>query len=147
MDPIESLLEEDLHLMNDETKIERARKHNELGKEKFINRNIENAFRHFTHAIKYLITIDPLKGSAASLEIKNKMLLLLYNNTAGCHVLKGNWEYAIDLCNRVLEAEPNNVKALYRRGTALTEIQVRNPMCNQITVELGARLWLSLFLY
>jgi len=118
-----SLLEQDLHLMENEKKIEMASNHKELGKENFTNKNLEESFRQFTHAIKYLIVIDPKTASEASLEIKSNMLTVLYNNTAGCHILKENWEYAIDLCNLVLEVEPNNVKALYRRGTALTEIQ------------------------
>ena len=125
MEPLTgTLVEQDLHLMENEMKIEMATKHKDQGKDSFIKKNIEDAFHHYTLAIKYLILIDPIEGTESSLEIKKQMLPPLYNNAAGCHILKENWEYAIDLCNLVLQVEPNNVKALYRRGTALTEIQV-----------------------
>jgi len=126
MDELGSLFNLDLHLMEDEKKLEFAQKYKELGKEKFTENNLEAAFEHFTNAIKCLLVIDPKDASETTKAIKKEMLSLLYNNTAGCHLLKGNWGSAIDLCNSVLEVEPTNVKALYRRGTAFIEIQVSN---------------------
>jgi len=41
----------------------------------------------------------------------------------GCHVKVGNWMDAIDLCSSVLEKDPANVKALYRRGWSYIETQ------------------------
>ncbi|CAG7730626.1 unnamed protein product [Allacma fusca] len=54
---------------------------------------------------------------------KMELKLTLYNNVAGCHVLRKNWEFAVDLCNSVLEKDPNNIKALYRRGWSRMEIE------------------------
>jgi pentatricopeptide repeat protein len=39
-----------------------------------------------------------------------------YNNMAACHIKNGNWEKAVKACDKVLEKQPNNAKALFRRG-------------------------------
>jgi len=115
---------DDVLAMDDATKITMAENYKELGKVAFQNKDTETAFRHFTRGIKYLILINPKTASVSITERKNSLLSLLQNNAANCHILKGNWEYAIDLLNSVLSAERENVKALYRRGIAFMEIQV-----------------------
>lgn len=59
-------------------------------------------------------------------ESKQKLMTVLLGNLAGCHVAYKNWEAAIDLCNSVLGNDPQNVKALFRRGVSLIEMQVRS---------------------
>ena len=48
------------------------------------------------------------------------MLCLL--NKAATHLKMKEYEFAVAACNTVLESNPDNVKALFRRGTALLEL-------------------------
>ncbi|KAJ1569008.1 hypothetical protein HK405_011098, partial [Cladochytrium tenue] len=41
-----------------------------------------------------------------------------------CHVRNEKWDRAIACCNKVLEKQPENPKALYRRG--LSNLALRN---------------------
>jgi len=118
-----SLLEHDVLHIDDDKKIELAETYKESGKACFGKRDIEGAFRNFVNSVKMLILINPKTASENSKMRKKSLLPILQNNAASCHILKGNWEYAIDLCDCVLSVEPENVKALYRRGTAFMEIQ------------------------
>jgi len=118
---------QNLHLMEDSKKLELAKQCKLEGVEEFKKKELKEAFLKFALGIKYLAAIldkfedkdeeNPLKSE------KDLLLAVLYNNVASCHVLKGNWEHAVDIATSVLEKDPENVKALYRRGLSYTEIQ------------------------
>ncbi|XP_012275820.1 70 kDa peptidyl-prolyl isomerase [Orussus abietinus] len=102
-------------------KYEIALKHKEVGVQLFKAGSYVDAFHKFSKACKILITLEPIED----LEIDetlvndiNTLRLMLYNNMAGCQLTKKNFEHTITLCNKIVAKEQNNVKALYRRGTA-----------------------------
>ena len=41
-------------------------------------------------------------------------------NIAACNIKSKDFETAVQACDEALKLEPNNTKALYRRGRALT---------------------------
>ena len=70
--------------------------------------DMETALREYTAAV----AADP-GGAAAQAAL---------NNRAACYMKLGRWGEADEDASAVLEVEPNNVKALMRRGTARIEI-------------------------
>jgi FK506-binding protein 4/5 len=121
------LFNQNLHLMEDSEKLELAKQCKIDGVELFKKKELKKAFVEFTTGIKYLVTIlDRVEGTDDQnplLKDKTELLTVLYNNVASCHVLKGNWEHAVDVATSVLENDPLNVKALYRRGMSYVQIQ------------------------
>ncbi|XP_076749542.1 tetratricopeptide repeat protein 9C [Xylocopa sonorina] len=80
-----------------------------------------DAFHRFSKACKILITLEPIQDLELNRELENNinnLRLVLYNNMAGCQLNRKNYEHAVSLCNKILNKEDNNVKALYRRGVA-----------------------------
>ena len=119
----------ELYLVEDYRKLEYAKHLKALGVEDFKNENVVEAFQKFGDALKLLVLLDGKRGVPVPENVektKRELKLTLYNNLAGCQVKRSNWEYVIDLCNSVLEKDPDNVKALYRRGWARLECEVRN---------------------
>lgn len=98
-----------------------ASEYKEIGVQLFKDGRYIDAFHRFSKACKILITLEPI----CDLELDEKLVidindlrLILYNNMAGCQLNRKNYEYTISLCNKILEKECYNVKALYRRGVA-----------------------------
>lgn len=64
---------------------------------------------------------------------------LLYLNTAACYLKMGEPKKSIEACNKVLDANPAHVKALYRRGMAYMSSgdfdEARNDFKMMITVD------------
>lgn len=81
---------------------------------------VVDAFYKFSEAFKLSSISHPRTRKSAQVTF----ISTLESNMASCQVKLGNWDAAIDLCNSVLEQEPSNVKALYRRGWSYIEIQV-----------------------
>jgi len=107
------------------------------GVELFFQHRSRHAFFKFQKAIQYLVLINKEEQCSAEILAKKKKLQdTLYCNMAGIHVQQGNWEAAIDLCTIVLKNNPNYVKALFRRGKSLMEIQVRMNGLNVLTLTL-----------
>ena len=52
----------------------------------------------------------------------DSLKLPLYLNIAACQMKMRQYEYAIKNCTKALEIDGENIKALYRRCIALTEI-------------------------
>ncbi|XP_063865630.1 AH receptor-interacting protein-like [Scylla paramamosain] len=52
----------------------------------------------------------------------NDMKMPLLLNYSQCQILQGEFYSAIEHCSTVLEKQPDNVKALYRRGRAYVEV-------------------------
>ncbi|XP_053985642.1 uncharacterized protein LOC128880030 [Hylaeus volcanicus] len=98
-----------------------ALRYKETGVSLFKNSRWVDAFHKFSRACKIIITLEPIPDLELDAKLENDMnslRLVLYNNMAGCHLNRKNYEYTISLCTKVLNKECNNVKALYRRGVA-----------------------------
>nr|XP_043620404.1 peptidyl-prolyl cis-trans isomerase PASTICCINO1 [Erigeron canadensis] len=64
---------------------------------------------------------------------------LLNLNVAACYLKMGNFRKSIETCNKVLDANPVHVKALYRRGMAYMEAgdyeEARNDFNKMMTID------------
>ncbi|XP_043489147.1 peptidyl-prolyl cis-trans isomerase FKBP4-like [Polistes fuscatus] len=109
-----------------EEKYEIALKYKEVGVKLFKETRHIDAFHKFSKACKILITLEPILDLELDKSLENNINALritLYNNLAGCHILNQNYEYVIQLCNKILDKDKNNVKALYRRGVAYGKLK------------------------
>lgn len=101
--------------------------HKDEGSSLFSVKNYRWAFRHFSWAYKYVVSLEHdevPEDVAAELQIdvqglKLKCLL----NLAACQLHNYSYDYVVENCSLALEIDPSNVKALYRRGSALVQLQ------------------------
>jgi tetratricopeptide (TPR) repeat protein len=61
--------------------------------------------------VKYVATEDEKRAA-------KELSLVLSNNLAACFLKTGKWEKVLEYASKVLEGDPDNSKALFRRGTA-----------------------------
>jgi len=74
------------------------------GNDHFSNGRYEEAAACYTKALE--LTSNPEERS------------VLYSNRAACHSQHQNWHAMLEDCNKAIEANPKNVKAVMRRGLA-----------------------------
>jgi len=122
---LESLLNaEPIFKWFNETKLTKARDFHGTGVKLFKEQRYLDAFYMFQHAYK-LATLargleeDNFAGSKDAEELR----ILCYNNIAACHFQWNNYESVVELSDEVLKSNPDNVKTLYRRGTANMSLQ------------------------
>jgi FK506-binding protein 4/5 len=110
---------------NDLKKYELAMYHKVRGVELYNCGRTRDAFFRFSKALKLLITIIPVENDIVTVQRDDVLSLrvLLCNNIASCHLRYKNYSHVIEMCNKVLFLEPNNVKALFRRAVAYMETQ------------------------
>ncbi|KAI4500269.1 hypothetical protein M0802_004686 [Mischocyttarus mexicanus] len=109
-----------------EEKYKIALKYKEDGVKLFKESKHIDAFYKFSKACKILITLEPILHLELDKSLENDintLRIILYNNLAECQTLNENYEYAIELCNKILDKDQNNVKALYRRGVAYGKLK------------------------
>nr|CAG4646413.1 EOG090X09NR [Macrothrix elegans] len=112
--------------MNEGEKIEAIPKLREEGNELYKNKKIEEATKVYAQAVGILEQLQ-LKEKpndeewVALADMKIPFLL----NYSQCQLLLGNYYDVITQCTQVLERQPENVKALYRRAKA--HVNVWNP--------------------
>ncbi|XP_068619182.1 uncharacterized protein [Battus philenor] len=97
---------------------EAATHHKERGVLLVKEKRVVDAFRRFSKALKLLIAIEPLDPEAISDESAKEIIDLkvkLYNNLAHCQLQFNEYNAALELCNRAIKLDPDNLKALYRR--------------------------------
>jgi len=100
------------------SKYEKAIAEKETGTEFFKKGDWKKAMYHYHCSRNYIIG---LFGLDAKNELNAKQLnIVLLNNLALCNSKLGKNERAVQLLDQVLKEEPNNVKALFRRGKAHT---------------------------
>jgi len=86
----------------------------------------------------------------------DEMVEKIYSNMSACHMKNGNWKRALDCAERALKKNPNNDKAMFRKGKALGELgwteraekvlsdlRARNPSDTQIVEQELARMKLQ----
>lgn len=102
-------------------KVIHANKHKDVGVELTRQRKTVDAFRQFSKALKFILTLSKIDHESMSEEDKkavDDLKTKLYNNLAHCQLQYKEYQAVIYLCDRVLEIDNVNVKALYRRGAA-----------------------------
>ncbi|XP_075692554.1 FK506-binding protein-like [Rhinoderma darwinii] len=90
-------------------KVKMAVRDREKGGQAFRDGNLEGAERRYARALRLLVCTP---GDAE----EEKIALL--SNLAACDLKKGRLREAEERCTRVLDKEPDHLKALYRRGMA-----------------------------
>ncbi|RVE49772.1 hypothetical protein evm_005502 [Chilo suppressalis] len=106
---------------------ESALHHKERGVELVKQKRLADAFRRFNKALKFLIAIEPVDPDVIEEETIKEMIALkvkLYNNLAHIQLQYNEYEPALQLCNRAIQYDPENTKALYRRCTSYTGLQL-----------------------
>lgn len=102
-------------------KYDKALKKKEIGVELVNKSRTKDAFYKFSKAVKLIISMEPIQDLDLDDNLNNKinnLRISLYNNMAMCQLKYNNYDNTIELCNKVLMRDKNNVKALYRRGCA-----------------------------
>ncbi|KAF2068736.1 hypothetical protein CYY_009940 [Polysphondylium violaceum] len=100
------------------SKYEKSLYEKEKGTEFFKKGDWKQAMYHYHCARNYVIGLfglDPTNEANAK-----QLNIVLLNNLALCNTKLGKNERAVQLLDQVLKEEPNNVKALFRRGKAQT---------------------------
>eukprot|EP00957_Ditylum_brightwellii_P061771 4687388-Ditylum_brightwellii.AAC.1 len=89
----------------------------EEGDEQYKAANFKGAIEFYTKCIDTLQT----EG-----EGKSEVAIKAYSNRAACHLQISNFSNTVEDCTAVLEAEPDNVKALIRRAQALEGLALQD---------------------
>lgn len=120
-----------------EEKLVKAKSFKAEGNEKFKNKDYRGAIGKYHRAILYLKGIESTQKGLQGLvpenaplppdlvKEKNSLKIDCYNNLAAC-ILKSdnpNNEKVVSHCDAVLEIESSNVKALYRKGVGLYNLE------------------------
>eukprot|EP01004_Peranema_trichophorum_P005581 NODE_4436_length_1168_cov_55.278469_g3921_i0.p1 GENE.NODE_4436_length_1168_cov_55.278469_g3921_i0~~NODE_4436_length_1168_cov_55.278469_g3921_i0.p1 ORF type:complete len:337 (+),score=79.87 NODE_4436_length_1168_cov_55.278469_g3921_i0:54-1064(+) len=89
-----------------------------VGNENFKAQKLVEAVAKYEKAIRYLeFNVDPEVQTAVS-----EKKIPCYSNAAMCYLKLKNWKRARYMCDKLLNIDPNNVKGLFRRATALKEL-------------------------
>nr|CAG4641029.1 EOG090X09NR [Eulimnadia texana] len=112
--------------MDETEKINAVPKLREEGNRHYAANQIPEAAKAYSQALGILeqLQLKEKPGDDEWLTL-NKMKIPLLLNYSQCQLLQENYYDAIEQCTKVLEQDPDNVKALYRRGMA--HIKVWNP--------------------
>jgi len=92
----------------------------------FREKRIVDSFHLFSRSLKLVLPLEVRLKTPKSVETNidfereiRQFVSSLYNNLAACQLEKKNYASALYLCDQVLERNPNEVKAIYRKATAL----------------------------
>lgn len=100
-------------------KIEKANKEKEEGNHFFKQGQNQEALKHYHQGllnINGLVGLDQKETSQV-----NEIKVTICNNMAAVYLKQRKHEKAITYCNKVLEIDKRNVKAIFRRGKAYLE--------------------------
>lgn len=102
----------------------RACYHKQRGLELYSRGAYQYAFRRFGLTLKYVISLehDVPAGQEDGMDIKG-LKLSCYLNVAACQMRHHNFESVVANSSKALTLQPNNAKALYRRGSAHLQLQ------------------------
>lgn len=108
-----------IYQLTHEEKMNNATKHKAKGVELFKAQKILYSFIQFNKALKYLISMLPLKEVSESIQTEfNTLRVQCYSNIAACQLNLGSYNYVVTNCTKALTIDPGNVKCLYRRAVA-----------------------------
>ncbi|XP_035210309.1 70 kDa peptidyl-prolyl isomerase-like [Stegodyphus dumicola] len=102
----------------------RASYHKQRGLELYSRGAYQYAFRRFGLTFKYVISLehDIPSGQEEGMDIRG-LKLSCYLNVAACQMRHHNFESVVINSTKALIIQPNNAKALYRRGAAYLQLQ------------------------
>ena len=103
--------------MCNEERVETASRMKASGSERFRLGDVRAAAVLYSKALKLIIPISSLPDALETVKTLRIVLLL---NLAACQLKLEQYGNARENCTKVLELEPDNVKALYRRAQALS---------------------------
>lgn len=101
-----------------EEKLEIAKQHKQKGVQLFQAGRLKDSFLRFNKAVKLMITLGIEDDTEAKV-----LYVQACNNMALCHLKQGSANHALTLCNKVLNIDQTNVKALLRRSEAYTKLK------------------------
>ncbi|CAH0394878.1 unnamed protein product [Bemisia tabaci] len=105
--------------LTEDEKLKEVPKLQIAGNEKYKNKDYEGAASTYATAIGYLEQLMiKEKPKDEEWNTLNSLKLPLLLNFSQCKLLLGDYYPVIEHCTTVLESEPGNVKALFRRGKA-----------------------------
>ncbi|XP_060523840.1 FK506-binding protein-like isoform X1 [Cylas formicarius] len=109
---------------NAKKKYNLAMVHKKKGKDFFVKQNYVEAAFKFVKGLKIIssVPIDiqnpPTIVDGVTVSDIRELKMKLYNNLSSCYFKRQCYEIVINLCNKVLNFDDNNVKALYKLGVA-----------------------------
>ncbi|EAL64535.1 hypothetical protein DDB_G0285827 [Dictyostelium discoideum AX4] len=98
-------------------KLQKAFTYKEKGTDAFKKSDWKGAIFNYHCANNYVTGLMGLGDEEDT--ISKNLVLVLTNNIAICNMKLGKFKRSIELLDQVLKSDPNNVKALYRRGKCL----------------------------
>lgn len=102
--------------MNFESIMDDAEKIRSTGNRLFKERKYELAKAKYDKVLREFNHVNPQDDEEGKVYVNTRNLLHL--NVAACYLKMGECRKSIETCNKVIEANPAHVKALYRRGMA-----------------------------
>eukprot|EP00931_Biecheleriopsis_adriatica_P055995 TRINITY_DN33195_c0_g1_i1.p1 TRINITY_DN33195_c0_g1~~TRINITY_DN33195_c0_g1_i1.p1 ORF type:complete len:528 (+),score=123.43 TRINITY_DN33195_c0_g1_i1:44-1585(+) len=122
--------------MDDELELGAAEQHKDRGNAEFKAGNLEAAQKEYEESIKCLTKRKAVNGESAELEARAKACRLPTKlNLALCclRAQPSDAPRALELCESVLEEDPENIKAMYRKGKALIELCIFDKAFKELT--------------
>jgi len=110
-----------LYDLKDPEKVEHHTKRKEVGAQFFKDASWRRALKRFTYVAQKLQYVDhwtDAEAKAKAIQLRRVSNL----NAAAVHLKLANWREACSCCDAVLKEESENVKALFRRGHAFSEL-------------------------
>ncbi|XP_022247070.1 peptidyl-prolyl cis-trans isomerase FKBP62-like [Limulus polyphemus] len=110
-----------------EEKLQRASHHKDVGVKLFQKQETRAAFIRFSKAMKYIVSLEhdysqQKQQFSSDTNFKN-LKLLCHLNMAACQLKCKKFDLVVKNCTEALKIDPQCVKALYRRGSALLALQ------------------------
>jgi len=102
-----------------ETKLTKAREFHSSGVRLFKEKRYLDSFHMFKAAYKLSVLARGLEvDNYADVKEAVDLQILCYNNIAACNFQWKNYKNVLELSEKVLDLQPNNVKTLYRKGVS-----------------------------
>jgi len=101
--------------LSDSEKMEDCKKRKDEGNELFKHAAYEKAFRRYSQAVAF---VDAMENK----EPASSLLLPCYLNMAACKLKTESYKEVISWSTKALELDSKNVKALFRRGKAYSNV-------------------------
>eukprot|EP00088_Acartia_fossae_P055124 TRINITY_DN6400_c0_g1_i4.p1 TRINITY_DN6400_c0_g1~~TRINITY_DN6400_c0_g1_i4.p1 ORF type:complete len:325 (-),score=44.23 TRINITY_DN6400_c0_g1_i4:643-1617(-) len=122
---LESLLNADpIYKWFNETKLNKALEFHASGVRLFKEKRYLDSFHMFKTAYKLSVLARGLPSdNYEDVDKAQNLMNLCCNNLAACHFQWKNNHSVIDLSDKVLESQPDNVKTLYRKSVANAALQ------------------------